>query len=31
LECKGQCAIKLSVRRWMRTGMGWMFRELCRW
>jgi len=21
----------LSVRRWMRTGMGWMFRELCRW
>jgi len=21
----------LSVRRWMRTGMGWMCRELCRW
>jgi len=29
--CEGQWAENLSVRRWMRTGMGWMFRELCRW
>ena len=21
----------MSVRRWTRTGMGWMFRQLCRW
>jgi len=28
---RGQWAKHLSVRRWMRTGMGWMFSELCRW
>jgi hypothetical protein len=22
---------KMSVTWWMRTGMGWMFRKLCRW
>jgi hypothetical protein len=31
LGCKGQEAKNLSVRRWMRKGMGWMFRELCWW
>ena len=30
LGCEGECAQNLSVRRWIRTGMGWMFRELCR-
>jgi len=27
----GGCDRYLSVRRWMRTGMGSIFRELCRW
>ena len=31
LGCEGQWAKKLSVRRWTRSGMGWMCRELCRW
>jgi len=31
LVCEGRWAKNLSVRRWMRTGLGWMFRELCRW
>ena len=29
--CEGQWAKNLSLRRWMRPGIGWMFRELCRW
>jgi len=28
---RGQRAENVSVRRWMRTGMGLMFREWCRW
>ena len=27
LGCEGQRAENLSVRRWMKTRMGWMFRE----
>ena len=31
MGCEGQRAKNLSVRRGMKTGMGWMFRELCKW
>jgi len=28
--CGGQCAQNLSVSGWIGTGLGWIFRELCR-